>query len=146
MRLPFLDHRLVEFMAKVPPVWKILGIKEKYLLKKYFKGILPDTIVGRTKHPYRAPVHQSLCSSSARDDIYFHLSVESLGQSGFFNPVKVQHLLKKITSNKNVSEVDAMALTGIYSSQLLDYHFVQNRRVTINKTIHPATIIDKRDI
>ena len=146
MRLPFLDHRLVEFMAKVPPVWKILGIKEKYLLKKYFKGILPDTIVGRTKHPYRAPVHQSLCSSSARNDIYFHLSVESLEQSGFFNPVKVQHLLKKIKSNKNVSEVDAMALAGIYSSQLLDYHFVKNRLATINKTIHPATIIDKRNI
>ena len=146
MRLPFLDHRLAEFMAKVPPAWKILGIKEKYLLKKYFKGILPDTIVDRTKHPYRAPVHQSLCSSFARDDIHFHLSVESLEQSGFFNPVKVQHLFKKITSNKNVSEVDAMALAGIYSSQLLDYHFVQNRPATINKTIHPATIIDKRNI
>jgi asparagine synthase (glutamine-hydrolysing) len=72
--------------------------------------------------------------------------VESLEQSGFFNPVKVQHLLKKIKSNKNVSEVDAMALAGIYSSQLLDYHFVKNRLATINKTIHPATIIDKRNI
>ena len=66
IRVPFLDHRLIEFMAKVPPIWKIMGINEKYLLKKFFRGILPETIVGRTKHPYRAPIQQSLCVAFRR--------------------------------------------------------------------------------
>ena len=145
MRMPFLDHRLVEFMAKVPPVWKILGIKEKYLLKKYFRGILPDTIVGRTKHPYRAPVHQSLCAPAAADDIRHHLSVDSLKDNGLFDPIKVQRLLNKLNTNSNVSEVDAMALAGIYSSQLLHYHFVQNRPALVGRSIQPSTIFDKRN-
>ena len=34
IRLPFLDHRLIEFLAQVPPTWKVLGMKAKHLLKR----------------------------------------------------------------------------------------------------------------
>lgn len=145
IRVPFLDHRLIEFMAKVPPIWKILGINEKFLLKKFFRGILPETIVGRTKHPYRAPIQQSLSSTSARGNINDHLSENALKRSGLFDPPKVQHLLNKMNANKSISEVDAMALAGIYSSQLLNFQFVQNRPDALHSPIHPSTIIDKRN-
>lgn len=145
IRVPFLDHRLMDFMAKVPPVWKILGINEKYLLKKFFRGILPDAIVGRTKHPYRAPIQQSLFAPAAVNNIHDHLSVDALKYSGLFDPTKVQHLLNKVKSNKNISEVDAMALAGIYSTQLLNFHFIQNRPAAVHHPIHPSTFIDKRN-
>ena len=145
IRVPFLDHRLIEFMAKVPPIWKIMGINEKYLLKKFFRGILPETIVSRTKHPYRAPIQQSLCAPSTVNTIRDHLSADALKRSGLFDPPKVQHLLNKMNANKSISEVDAMALAGIYSSQLLNSQFVQNRPDVLHSQIHPSTIIDKRN-
>ena len=145
IRLPFLDHRVIEFMAKVPPLWKIFGLNEKYLLKKFFRDILPEAIVGRTKHPYRAPIQQSLCAASARDTINDHLSEDALKHSGLFDPPKVKHLLNKMYMNKSLSEVDGMALAGIYSSQILHFQYIQNRPTASNGPIKLTLLIDKRD-
>ncbi|MBW2647183.1 MAG: asparagine synthase (glutamine-hydrolyzing) [Deltaproteobacteria bacterium] len=51
IRLPFLDPRIVDFMARVPSKWKLLGLNEKHILKKSFEGILPDQITSRPKNP-----------------------------------------------------------------------------------------------
>jgi len=59
IRLPYLDYRLIEFMGRAPSTLKIRGMNEKYLLKKAFQGILPEAIVNRPKHPYRAPIGSS---------------------------------------------------------------------------------------
>lgn len=145
IRVPFLDHRVIEFMAKVPPIWKILGLKEKYLLKKCFRGILPETIVRRTKHPYRAPIQQSLCASSAHNGINEHLSESALKRSGLFDPSRVKHLLNKMHVNKSLSEVDSMALTGIYSSQLLHSQYIESWPAISDAPIEPNVLIDKRN-
>ena len=145
IRVPFLDHRLIEFMAKVPPFWKIMGINEKHLLKKYFRGILPETIVRRTKHPYRAPIQQSLCGDSASDNIKTYLSENALKRSVLFDPEKVKRLTNKMYLNKTLSEGDSMALAGIYSSQLLHSQYIDNWHVVLNKNIKPNIFIDKRN-
>jgi asparagine synthase (glutamine-hydrolysing) len=58
-RFPFLDYRVVEFCAKLPPKYKIRGLNEKYLLKKCMKEYLPERIVKRSKQPYLAPDSKS---------------------------------------------------------------------------------------
>lgn len=146
IRVPFLDHRLIEFMAKVPSVWKILGLNEKYLLKKYFQGILPDSILKRKKHPYRAPIQQSLGATFAGNNINEHLSEDALKHSGLFNPLKVKHLLNKMYLNQHLSEVDGMALAGIYSSQILHYQYIRNKPDVSTEHVEPALFIDKRDV
>ncbi|MGH7554978.1 MAG: asparagine synthase (glutamine-hydrolyzing), partial [Longimicrobiales bacterium] len=54
-RFPFLDHRVVEFAARIPPQLKIRGLREKHILRESAKRLLPKEIVNRTKQPYRAP-------------------------------------------------------------------------------------------
>lgn len=144
IRVPFLDHRIIEFMARVKPLWKILGMNEKHLLKKAFTGILPEAIVKRTKHPYRAPVQQSLCSPYSYDKLHDTLSESSLRQSGLFEPVKVKHLLQKLHSAPTVNEVDGMALAGIYSTQLLSKYYVEDWSLPPNDGLKPIIFIDKR--
>ena len=56
VRVPFLDHKLVEFMFKLPNSLKIRGLQKKYLLKKAFKGILPDSILFRKKRGFSTPL------------------------------------------------------------------------------------------
>jgi asparagine synthase (glutamine-hydrolysing) len=43
-RVPFLDHRLVEFAFTLPDEWKIQGLTTKYILRKAMDGILPEAI------------------------------------------------------------------------------------------------------
>jgi asparagine synthase (glutamine-hydrolysing) len=56
IRVPLLDHVLVEFIAGLPGDWKLEGLRTKAILRSALKGILPDTIVERGKQGYSLPV------------------------------------------------------------------------------------------
>lgn len=55
-RVPFLDHTLVEFAAKIPPSLKINRCRKKYILKQAFKNILPSEILHRKKMGFGVPL------------------------------------------------------------------------------------------
>src|SRR6202022_3044804 len=55
-RSPFLDHRLVEFMARVPGRYKLAGRTSKYLLKAALRDLLPAPILERPKMGFGIPV------------------------------------------------------------------------------------------
>ncbi len=52
VRVPFLDHRVVEFCATVPAGLKIKGRTQKYLLKHAARGLVPDRIVDKRKRGF----------------------------------------------------------------------------------------------
>lgn len=56
LRVPFLDHRLVEYAASVPSHYKMRGRDPKYILKEVVKGRLPESIVRRKKMGFPAPL------------------------------------------------------------------------------------------
>ena len=55
-RVPFLDHTLVEFAAKIPPSLKIKNGSKKYILKRAFRDILPPEILHRKKQGFGVPL------------------------------------------------------------------------------------------
>jgi asparagine synthase (glutamine-hydrolysing) len=55
-RVPFLDHTLVEFAAKIPTQLKIKRGIKKYILKKAFCGVLPRKILHRRKKGFSVPL------------------------------------------------------------------------------------------
>jgi asparagine synthase (glutamine-hydrolysing) len=57
VRPPFVDHRIVEFAAKLPIEFKIRGARQKYLLKEVMRSKLPDAIVQREKIGFDIPAH-----------------------------------------------------------------------------------------
>nr|WP_263328371.1 asparagine synthase (glutamine-hydrolyzing) [Neobacillus sp. Marseille-Q6967] len=52
VRVPFADHRLVEYVWNIPWDMKMYGNREKGLLRKAFEGILPEEVLYRKKSPY----------------------------------------------------------------------------------------------
>lgn len=60
VRVPMLDHRLVEFMATVPGRWKLCGLQTKAIFRKALEGILPERIIYRGKQGYSLPVKHLL--------------------------------------------------------------------------------------
>jgi len=49
VRVPFLDHRVVEYCARIPSELKVRRLKTKYVLKHAARGIVPDRIVEKRK-------------------------------------------------------------------------------------------------
>ncbi|MCU1385745.1 MAG: Asparagine synthase (Glutamine-hydrolyzing) [Acidobacteria bacterium] len=54
-RVPFLDHKLVEFAATLPDEWKLNGWTTKRVLRESMKGLLPETILNRPKMGFPVP-------------------------------------------------------------------------------------------
>ncbi|MGQ9805036.1 MAG: asparagine synthase (glutamine-hydrolyzing) [Chlorobiales bacterium] len=54
-RVPFLDHRLVEFAMQIPESLKVKHGVPKYILKKAAEGIIPNNIIYRKKQGFAAP-------------------------------------------------------------------------------------------
>jgi asparagine synthase (glutamine-hydrolysing) len=55
-RVPFLDHKLVEFTARMPVEMKLRGKTTKWLLREAMTGILPDAILTRKKMGFPVPL------------------------------------------------------------------------------------------
>ena len=55
-RSPFLDHKVMEFAARLPSRYKIRGSTQKYLLKKLARKLLPAECLDRRKMGFGVPV------------------------------------------------------------------------------------------
>jgi len=131
-RVPFLDHRLIELAARIPPKFKIRGLEEKYLLKRAFADILPPDIASRPKQPYRAPIAASFADADASLGARL-VQREPLERTGFANAAAVGKLLAKAGAGAALGERDEMALATVASLQLLHHHFVERQHHTISR-------------
>ncbi len=60
IRVPLLDHVLVEFLASLPGAWKLNRMTTKYIFRSALEGLLPKQIVHRGKQGYSLPVKHLL--------------------------------------------------------------------------------------
>ncbi len=140
-RFPFLDHRIAEFAARLPEGAKLAGLREKYLLRRAVRPLLPADIVSREKRPYRAPILRAFMGKGAPPYVDELLDGARLREAGIFAPAAVDQLTQKCRRNAAgfVSESDEMALVGVLSVMLLDEIFV--RRPTLAPSATPTKVV-----
>jgi asparagine synthase (glutamine-hydrolysing) len=131
-RFPFLDHRVVELAARIPPRLKIRGLREKHILREAMKDLLPAHIGNRTKQPYRAPDCQSFVGAQAPAYVGHRMSAGDVATAGYFDPVAVGKLANKCRNQKFIGFRDNMAFVGVLSTQLWHREFVQGATVAAN--------------
>jgi asparagine synthase (glutamine-hydrolysing) len=125
-RFPFLDHRVIEFGNRLPPRYKLMGLTEKYILKKSMTGLLPETLRNRTKQPYRAPDSQSFFHNGVAADYVAELfSERCLREAGYFDPSAVSKLYDKCRAGRAIGFADNMAFVGILSTMLVHEQFIR---------------------
>ena len=69
VRVPFCDHRIVEYAYNMPWAFKALDGREKGIVRRAFADELPEAIVSRRKSPYPKtfhPIYARLCAEGAR--------------------------------------------------------------------------------
>lgn len=128
-RFPFLDHRVVEFAARTPPNLRLVGLREKHLLREAVEELLPSEVVCRPKQPYRAPIVKVLSGPDAPPYVDELLSPEAVKASGFFDPRAIEHLQTRCLRGEAASESDAMGLVGVLTTQLWFEQFMSPARL-----------------
>jgi asparagine synthase (glutamine-hydrolysing) len=99
LRTPYLDHRLVEFAARLPAALKVRHFRLKHIFKKAVEPWLPPQIVHRQKRGFSVPI-AGWMRDELRPLVDETLGEEKLKRDGLFNPPFVRRLLKEHWSGR----------------------------------------------
>lgn len=122
-RVPFLDHHVAEYAARMPVHYKIRGVREKYVLREAVRDGVPPEIRDRQKHPFLAPPTQKrtdplavFCQDTLRSRV--------LDEQPFFHPGRVRNLMDQLATMPPAERAtrDTIVLR-IVSTCLLQQHF-----------------------
>jgi len=91
LRTPWVDHKLIEFMAQLPVDYKIKGSKTKVLFKKALENILPFDVLNRPKMGLNPPMGIWL-SKDLKDWMESILSLKKVKSRGWFDPGKIEKM------------------------------------------------------
>lgn len=83
-RVPFLDHKMVEFAVQVPGHCKLRGLAGKYLVKRAMNQLLPESIIKRKKMGFPVPISQWFRRRSM-DTVRSILTSDTTKNRGMFN-------------------------------------------------------------
>ncbi|MGH7488117.1 MAG: asparagine synthetase B family protein, partial [bacterium] len=93
VRPPFLDHRIVEFAARLPEDLKIRGGKLKFLLRELMRDKLPASILRRKKEGFDIPEHDWL-RTALRPLLLDTVNERTVAASGLFHWPVVEELIR----------------------------------------------------
>ena len=91
-RVPFLDHKFMEFVAGVPSHLKLKGSITKFILKRTFSDLLPETILKRRKMGFGVPISRWF-TKELRDYVYETLMDRKALNRGYFRKEGIKRLL-----------------------------------------------------
>ncbi len=92
VRVPILDHPLVEWLSGLPPSLKLRGREGKYLFKKALEPYLPDNILYRPKMGFAVPL-ASWFRGPLRQRVREAVLGPALADSGMFNPYFLREMV-----------------------------------------------------
>ena len=93
VRPPMLDHRIVEFAARLPVRLKIRDWRQKYVLKELMRGKLPERVLNRKKAGFDIPTHDWF-RRPLRRLLMDTLTPEAVKASGIFHEQAIEALIR----------------------------------------------------
>lgn len=99
VRVPLLDHLLVEWMSALPPKWKLNGREGKYIFKKGLQPYLPDEILYRPKMGFAVPL-ASWFRGPLRERVRSAILGPVLTETGYFDQRFLRELVDQHQSGR----------------------------------------------
>jgi asparagine synthase (glutamine-hydrolysing) len=94
-RVPFLDHKLVEFAARLPDSWKLRGLTTKRVLREAMQSLLPPSILNRPKMGFPVPFGRWLRSGQPWADVVGAVLLDRRSRErGIIDSAAVEQLLR----------------------------------------------------
>jgi asparagine synthase (glutamine-hydrolysing) len=95
VRVPFLDHELVELAAGIPPSHKVHGTTTKHVLKVAARGIVPDEIIDRPKVGFFSNTVDAWVEARLGDVMRDYLLDPAARTASFIDPAAVESLIAR---------------------------------------------------
>lgn len=103
-RVPFLDHRLVEYAARMPERMKLRrGLQTKYVLRRAMAGVLPEPILSRSKMGFPVPVGKWF-RGEYRHMLDEYVTGARAASRGIFDPEFVRGIVARHLAGEQHSE------------------------------------------
>lgn len=106
VRVPFMDHKLVELAAQIPPDLKLNGMDEKYILKKIITPNLPQHPQHFKKRAFYTPIREWFFTKDKIKFLDVYLSTQALKSTGYFNVENVRSYIGQIGACRAPSTAD----------------------------------------
>jgi asparagine synthase (glutamine-hydrolysing) len=120
LRVPLLDHRVLEFAASLPADFKLKGFTTKYILKKALSERVPRAIRDRKKTGFPVP-YESWIRRDFKDTVWSVLTDPKTVKRGYFRQDAVEGLLRANSNGSNYSkEIFSLLTLELWHRTFLD--------------------------
>jgi asparagine synthase (glutamine-hydrolysing) len=126
LRVPLLDHKVLEFAASLPSRLKLNGLKTKFILKKALSSRIPKEIRDRKKTGFPVP-YESWLRTDLKDLVWDVLTDSRTTNRGYFSKTAVEGLLR---ANSNGSDY-SKAIFSLVSLELWQRTFLESEQVVL---------------
>jgi asparagine synthase (glutamine-hydrolysing) len=126
LRVPLLDHKVLEFAASLPPGFKLHGSTTKYILKKALSPRIPQEIRDRKKTGFPVP-YESWIRTDLKDLVWDVLTDRRTIDRGYFRKDGVESLLRANSEGGNYSK----EIFSLLSLELWQRTFLEQEQVVL---------------
>lgn len=123
-RVPFLDHKLVEFSAALPERMKLRDGETKYILRESMRGVLPKEILNRPKMGFPVPIG-AWFRGTFRNVVEEYVLSERALSRGIFEPGFVRTLVR---GHEHGGEDHSERLWSLVNFEIWQRHFLDRER------------------
>jgi asparagine synthase (glutamine-hydrolysing) len=128
-RYPFLDTRVYELAARLPTGTKLRGLREKSILRRWARDVVPPAVQQRSKQPYRAPDIPPFFTPAVPEYVEDALDESNLARTGVFEPAAVAGLVRRCRAGTAIGFRESQALVGILSTEIWHRQFISEARL-----------------
>jgi asparagine synthase (glutamine-hydrolysing) len=111
IRMPFLDHRLVEYVSALPDEYRVRGLATKWILREAAKRLVPGSLATR-KTGFRVPLRDWL-RNELRDTLLEHLQGGASRTRGYYDAKALDRMLEQHLKGKHNHEMPLWTLLNL---------------------------------
>lgn len=128
VRLPFLDHELIELGFRIPPKMKATWFKDKIIERQLAKKLLPTAVTRRPKKPFFFPMEHFLENPQFKQLIKLTLNDDQIRKRGYFNVNYVKNLINKMESREfiHVKQVMSLIILELWHGVFIDQNGIEH--------------------
>lgn len=120
LRVPLLDHRVLEFAASLPRSSKLHGLTTKYVLKRALENRVPEKILNRKKTGFPVP-YETWIRGEMRDYVRDVLTDKRTAERGYFQRDAVEKILHENSNGVNRSkEIFSLVILELWHRMFID--------------------------
>jgi asparagine synthase (glutamine-hydrolysing) len=120
LRVPLLDHKVLEFAAGLPSAYKLRGFTTKFILKSTFRNFIPIEIIKRKKTGFPVP-YETWMRKDLRAFVEDTLLSQRAIERGYFNRRWIEKILSANLNGVDYSkEVFSLLTLELWQREFID--------------------------